>query len=383
MATPAEVLAIEQLHQAAQARLGIAAAYLALAEWEAVNALNATATAADWIVNSIRIITAVRKMSRRLAIAYYQLVRALETGTTLGQPINSPATDATVGELRKSFRDIALDVASLPSPRTLSSDPDIRWFEEELKERDMPEAQTPGRLIRLDDAEVEPLVQDLLDVEDSSGSSDPVSTDEYDWEPEQSFDEIAELFTNLLRKQIVDLSGKVKDLRSSEDLTPSQAVQQIEDSHAAAGSIGAGTVDALGMDAGRKVIDAAIRTDRKVKMIARGTSSNPCAFCTMLASRGFVFVGATSGVGDREDFGVDDDIKRYHTNCHCFPIVRFTTVSQLPELNRYFKEQWKKEVWDKGYRGLDALNAWRRWIYAQRKINPDAPFGAFNNKPKT
>jgi hypothetical protein len=158
-------------------------------------------------------------------------------------------------------------------------------------------------------------------------------------------------------------------------------ITQIEKSHTAAGSVGAGTVDAIGMEGGRQVIDTALRSDRKVKMIARGTSSNPCAFCAMLASRGFVFAGATSGVGEATDFTVGDDIKRYHTNCHCFPIVKFTTESKLPELNQYFKEQWP--IVTEGYSGLDALNAWRRWIYAKRRITPKTPFRAFANKPKT
>jgi hypothetical protein len=378
MSVTAEIEAVEQLHQAAQARLGIAAAYLALSEWKSVNALEADQSAQGWILTSIRIIIAVRKISRQLAISYYQLVRGLETGSTLGAPANSTG-NVTLGDLRKNFRDIALDVAALPSPLSPSDDPDIRWFEEQLSSVDLPdEAPTPGRLIRLDDAEVDPLVQDLLDVEDSSTNSDPVTTDEFDWEEAMTRDEIDEAYRDLLRQQAQDAAKKARNLRTSTELTPDQVITQIEKSHAAAGSIGAGTVDAAGMEGGRQVIDTALRSDRKVKMIARGTSSNPCAFCAMLASRGFVFVGATSGVGNREDFTVGDDIKRYHTNCHCFPIVKFTTESKLPELNRYFKEQWP--IVTEGYSGLDALNAWRRWIYAKRKITPDAPFGAFNNK---
>ena len=47
MATASEVLALEELHQAAQARLGLAAAYLSLIEWESVSSLNAAATATE------------------------------------------------------------------------------------------------------------------------------------------------------------------------------------------------------------------------------------------------------------------------------------------------------------------------------------------------
>jgi hypothetical protein len=376
----AEVAAVEQLHQAAQARLGIAAAYLALAEWRSVNPNNPDETSQAWLLVSIRIIVAVRKLSRQLAINYYQLVRGLETGSTLGAPENSTG-NVTLGDLRKNFRDTALDVAALPSSRTVSDDPDIRWFEEQLKSVDLPDkAPPPPRSIRLEDAEVDPLIQDLLDVE-GSDSSAPVTIDEFDWEDAMTRDEIDEEYRALLRKHARDAAAKARALRSSTELSPDQVITQIEKSHEASGSNGSGTVDAAGMEGGRQVIDTALSRDRKVKMIARGTSGDPCAFCAMLASRGFVFVGASSGVGANEDFTVSQDVKAYHKHCHCFPIVKFTTTSQLPELNKYFKKQWP--IVTEGHSGLDALNAWRRWIYAQRKANPDSPFGAYNNKPKT
>lgn len=370
-----ELAAVERLHQAAQARLGIAAAALSLAEWSNVHALNSEDTSHSWVLVSLRIITAARKLSRQLAIAYYQLARSLETGSTLGE-LPGSSGDVTLGDVRKNFRDIALDVAALPSPRTLSDDPDIRWFEEELKSRDMP--STPNRSIRLSDAEVDPLIQDLLDVE-ASNNSTPITVDKFNWEEALSGDEVQKRFENLLRKQIKDAADTTRALRSNTELTPDQAMTLIEKSHDAAGSTGSGSVDAAGVDGGRQVIDTALSRDRKVKMIARGTSGDPCAFCSMLASRGFVFVGATSGVGAAEDFTVSQDVKKYHIHCHCFPIVKFTTTSQLPELNKFFKRQWP--IVTDGYSGVDALNAWRRWVYAQRKANPGDPYGSLNNKP--
>ena len=237
----------------------------------------------------------------------------------------------------------------------------------------MPKATTPGRLIRLEDAEVDPLVQDLLDVE-GSDNGESITVDEFKWDDPLDGSEIEKRFEDLLRQQIKDAADKARALRSSPELTPEQAITQIEKSHAAAGSTGSGTVDEIGMEGGRQVIDTAIRQDRKIKLIARGTSANPCAFCSMLASRGFVFAGATSGVGDSLDTS-EDDIKRYHKHCHCFPIVKFTTESQLPQLNQYFKNQWPDVT--EGYSGVDALNAWRRWIYAKRKENPIDPFGVY------
>ena len=365
----AEVLAAERLHQAAQARLGFAAAYIALAEWETVSALNPADTASQWLLNSIKVIVAIRKISRRLAVTHYQLVRALETGRTLGVPEGSSTTrGTTLGSLRSNFRTAAIDVAALPSPRTRSDDPDIRWFEQTLASID---PEIVPNAINLDDVEVDPLIQNLMDVEGTDDSSS-VSIDRYDWPEDMTFDEVDDAYRNLLRKQAVKAAAdKVRALRSSPDLSPDEVLTQIEESHAKSASVGSGTVDAAGVDAGRDAVLGAIKNDRLVLAVARGTGPDPCAFCSMLASRGFVFKSeATAGVGD------DDTIKKYHIHCHCYPIYKFVKASELPPLNRYFQEKWKEVT--AGYSGNDARKAWRRWIYAQRKANPDAPHGALS-----
>ena len=370
MATASEVLALEELHQAAQARLGLAAAFLSLAEWETVSTLNAEATAALWLASSLRAIAAIRKMSRRLAVSYYQLTRALETGRTLGVPEGSTPRNVTLGVLRDNFREQAIDVASLPSTGTRSDDPDIRWFEETLQELDSRD-NSNARAIRLADVPVEPLIQNLMDVEGSDDAR-PIQVDRFDWTEDMSLEEVERTFKDLLRKQAIEHSAdKVKEIRADEDLATDIALDHIEVAHAAAGSIGSGTVDAAGMDGGREAIENAIRKDRLVKAVARGTSSDPCAFCAMLASRGFVYRNEKSA-------GLSEEIEKFHINCHCFPIVRFVRESELPEMNRYFQEKWSEVT--RGLSGNEARKAWRRWIYAQRKANPEAPHGARKTK---
>ncbi|HEX9225072.1 MAG TPA: hypothetical protein VF885_00270 [Arthrobacter sp.] len=366
MATAPEVLAAERLHQAAQARLGFAAAFLSLAEWQAVAPLNPAATAASWLTFSLKAIVAIRIMSRRLAVEHYQLIRALETGRTLGVPEGSPSTttSTTLGSLRSNFRRTALDIASLPSPLTRSDDPDIRWFEEQLAA--VPQDALPGAL-HLDDIEVDPLIQAYLDVE-GGGDATEIPIDKYTWPKDMSLEQVDDAYRTLLRQQAADTGNKVKDLRKSADLSPDEVLTQIETTHASAGSIGSGTVDAAGIASGRDAILGAIRNDRLILAVARGTGPDPCAFCAMLASRGFVYKSeATAGVGDSEG------IVKYHIHCHCYPIFRFVRASELPALNRYFQEKWT-DVTD-GYSGHDAVKAWRRWIYAQRKANPGAPHG--------
>lgn len=368
MATVDEVLAVERLHQAAQARLGFAAAFVALAEWQSVSTLNPSEGSESWLANSIKVIIAIRKISRRLAVAHYQLVRALETGRTLGVPEGSPDATGTVslGNLRSNFRNVALDIAALPSPRTRSDDPDIRWFEETLAS--IPPAKVP-QAVRLDDIEVDPLIQNLLDHE---GANDGVSVtvDRHDWPKDLTPREVDKAYRSLLKKQAIQAAAdKAKALRSNPDISPDEAIRGIEESHTTIGSIGSGTVDAAGMSAGREAVIDAISSDRLVLAVARGTGPDPCGFCSMLASRGFVYASTTTaGVGG------SDLVKKYHIHCHCFPIFRYVKESELPPLSRYFQAKWPEVT--AGYSGNDARKAWRRWIYAQRKNNPDAPHGA-------
>jgi hypothetical protein len=365
-----EVAAAERLHQAAQARLGFAAAFLALAEWQAVSALNGNG-GGEWIENSLKIILAIRKMSRRLAVTHYQLVRGLEVGRTLGAPEGEPPTtkETTLGNLRSNFRDAAIDAAALPSPRTRSDDPDIRWFEEKLAS--VPPDKVPNA-VHLDDIQVDPLIQNYLDKEGTDDSAD-VKVDRFDWPQNMDLGEVDDAFRALLRKQALDdTAQKVKDLRSSPDISPDEAITGIEEAHSVGGSVGSGTVDFLGMDAGRDAVLTGIKHDRLVLAVARGTGPDPCAFCSMLASRGFVFKSESSaGVGD------DETIKKYHIHCHCYPIYKFVKISELPPLSQYFKTMWPIVTAGRG--GNDARKAWRRWIYAQRKANPEAPHGALSS----
>lgn len=361
-----ELESLERVHQAAQARLGIAAAFLALLEWENVQALDAVATASEWLIRAMRTITAARKLSRHLAVAYYQLARALETGSTLGVPEGSTSKDVTLGILRSNFRDIALDVSSLPATRTLSEDPDIRWFEKALRDSNIQAVEAEGRAIRLSDARVDPLIQLMLDVQEDNDLK-PIRVTRYDWGDDIDLATVQEAFEALLRQEGPNrLADKVEAVRSSETLTPRQALGEIEQASSTIGSEAAGLVDAISVSAGRDAITAAVREDRLVKLIARGTSGDPCAFCAMLASRGFVYASnQTAGVGE--------EVEKFHPNCHCYPIVRWSRTSQLPALNTYFREKWNEVT--KGYSNNDARKAFRRWIYAQRKANPDDPHG--------
>lgn len=377
MATLSELEAVEQAHRAAQARLGIIAAYLALADWTTVSAVDAAVTAAGWLARSLRAIYGTRRYSRRLAQSYYQLARALETGHTLGLPEYSSDPDAiTMSGLRKQYADLLLEVATLDTERP--TDSEGAWLFDRLAE-ELAAADAGGnrRRVPLETSTLDPYIQDLLDAADEEDAD--VEVDEFDWLDDLTEEEVEQAFGRLLTQQAVDRQqDAVAALRKNGELSPEQALDAAAESHVNSGSLGAGKVDKYGISAGRDAINDAIQNDGRIEMFARQVGPNPCHFCAMLASRGWTYTKSSAGTTKRKttvagnaatfEEGLDGrplDVRKFHDNCHCTIISRWVLQSKLPESNQFYKEQWP--IVTKGLGGNAAMNAWRRWMYSRQR----------------
>lgn len=396
MPTHPEVLAIEQAHRAAQAKLGIVGAYLAIQTWNAnVSATALAASGEAWLSLSLTMIRAIRRKSGRLAVAYYQLVRAIEAGKTLGIPEYSADPDAvTMGGLRKQYLDMLLEISALgdsDSKATDNGDGDERWLEDQLRGRqDLPPIVTIDPNYSPpdpNDVDLEDYITDLIGVSDYTNDETPIAVDEYDWDDaDDDAERIREAFAEELREAAISAQeAKIAALRKQAELTPKQTLDKARSGHEKSGSVAGGLVDQAGISSGRERIERASRSDRRVRMVARGTGPNPCAFCAMLASRGFAFTEATamerSEAKQQEalDKGASrDEIEKYHPSCHCYPIVRFANIpdATLPELSQFYKDNWKDvtagygagKVRDENSQRMlsnSQLNKWRRWINMQ------------------
>jgi hypothetical protein len=377
MATLTEIEAIEEAHRAAQARLGIVGAYLALADWTTVSAVAASETSAGWLARSLRMIFGIRRYSRRLAQSYYQLARAVETGHTLGLPEYSDDPAAvTMSGLRKQYTDLLLEIATIDTEKPV--DAEGAWLHDRLlEELAAAEHDANRRKIRLDASGLDPYIQNLLDAEDDGDSG--VEVDEFDWLDDMTEQEVADAFAKLLVKNAVAIQQDAADtVRQNEDMTPGEALDALNESHGNAGSMGAGKVDKYGISAGRDAIDDAIRHDGRVEMFARKCGPNPCYWCAMLASRGFVYKkssGSTTkrtttvgGAAGNFEEGLDGrplDVRKFHDNCHCTIISRWDLQSKLPQDNQFYKDAWKDVT--AGLGGKAAMSAWRSWMYARQR----------------
>ena len=343
-----EIEAVEQLHRAAQARLGLAVALLSKDRWATVQATNPAASGARWAQAMSEAVMAARELSALLAQSYYQLARALETGRIMGPMLSG--RPATIGGLREGFLEQVLSIADLGDDT--ESTPFHALYDDSVAD---------GALRQVD---ILPEVQNFLDLSDESLDGRSVESDPFNWPTIKADEAVAQQ----LRKQLTDealtpFTEQVSKLRRRErDSEATNTVSQLEKAHTAKGGLGAGRADEQTMRAGRAVLEHVQGRDRRVLKYARGTAANPCAFCAMLASRGFVYASSQSASGTYRDGG----IRSYHPNCHCFPIARWVEESPLPQSNAYFEQLWKDEIQNK-FTGRAALRQWRRLLAQKRR----------------
>lgn len=100
------------------------------------------------------------------------------------------------------------------------------------------------------------------------------------------------------------------------------------------------------LDGGRETIVTTANTDPAAKGWARVTSGDACAFCAMLASRGYVFHSEAAAE------------LHVHDSCRCSAVVRYHDNAELPSHSARFRQLWSEST--VGTSGTDSLNAFRR-----------------------
>jgi hypothetical protein len=131
---------------------------------------------------------------------------------------------------------------------------------------------------------------------------------------------------------------------------------------------------------GRRTILRAIDNEDEPDPVVLGwarvaTGKETCGFCWMLVSRGPVYqsaAGAGLDLGDTaaqnliasgDKQALDEATRRFHPGCDCL-IVPVFNRADWPGIHAYktAEKVWKRVT--KGYQGQDAVNAFRRAVYA-------------------
>lgn len=126
---------------------------------------------------------------------------------------------------------------------------------------------------------------------------------------------------------------------------------------------------------GRRTLLRAVETDRRSPMWARVPYKETCSFCLMCISRGPVYQSAETAGLNTDDttaaqlIGAGDDaalaklMRRFHPGCDCKVVPVYNRRSWPGRAaHKQAQKLWNEET--KGYSGKDALNAFRRAVYA-------------------
>lgn len=108
-----------------------------------------------------------------------------------------------------------------------------------------------------------------------------------------------------------------------------------------------GVVSNLSLAPGRETILQAVKDDKKALGWARVTDGHPCAFCSMLASRGPVYKTAASAGFQAHDHEM------------CTPVPFFSQDDATLLYSQQLYTDWQHVTAGKG--GNNALRAWRKW----------------------
>lgn len=272
-----------------------------------------------WLRSMLGAVRAARSRSRRTSASFVRLQRALETGHTL-PPLDGGhhAGRVTLGALRADW------------------------------------AQHTGQ-VRHPEAD--------------DGITFPV--DDFEW-PEEDFEADEDAARASLA--VTGIVRPAEALRTALDSHPGRLddpafLASLESDLQHAGAVAAGAADREALRGGRSLIEGASQRDRRAVGWARVTDGDPCAFCSMLASRGAVYssraAAGLSGYYDNMPIVSRMELTKYHNNCHCQTVPVYRRDDFMHPDSVQLRKEWDRVT--AGLRGEDAVRAYRRYIDAQRR----------------
>ena len=157
-------------------------------------------------------------------------------------------------------------------------------------------------------------------------------------EVRRAFEENRRDLEESVRKAYIEEIENVLESRFTERYKIEDAYDDIRRIADKAGLDAAAYLERLAKERGQAVVERLAAKDNKLLLAARRTGPNPCAFCAMLAARGYVYTGTTAAGSSRGnkkrdgslvdtsqgdwDTGIDG-VRRYHANCQCSVVYRW------------------------------------------------------------
>ena len=363
----------------AQQRVGLLAIVIMWNLFQSVNPVRATQTYQTWFFQSLRIAAAAAYMIQAIALSQYRLARALDAFETYS--LDGQTGTIPLGVLRQDLIDAVEDAMSLGgSGEGLPEDDDIALFNELVSELREEFAEMAERLIeketRSADAvrdlaghdnpdresleRVRDRMDELLDEMLEDPSTDDgwlieivLPPDDVGLDPDEvrrAFEENERDLEESVRKAYIEEIENVLESRFTERYKIEDAYDDIRRIADKAGLDAAAYLERLAKERGQAVVERLAAKDNKLLLAARRTGPNPCAFCAMLAARGYVYTGTTAAGSSRGnkkrdgslidtsqgawDTGVDG-VRRYHANCQCSVVYRWQESDSTESVSSY------------------------------------------------
>lgn len=332
----AEAAETALIFHAALTMLGFKTLANAIELWADVNTGDVSSSSARWITRALNLVGIRRRQARRIAVTFYRLTRALQTGYTVHDPLATSEQRpirVSLHDLRADFYDTVEEL----TPEIYGDQPQNIPGAHAATEEDFDEVPDPGPVPPDEEIEVESL------------DGDP------DWD---ALDDEADSATRLDLTYLgpINLAGKLEKV---DDNDPAVDVDQVRgEAHEDAGNRQAASAERNAVNGGRQAIQAMAAKDHRVVAYARvSRTGTPCAWCAMLISRGAVYKTRQSA-----ERGEDGD--GYHDNCHCYaePIFSVEHYDRDPrfDLNREYSELWARAMGEDDSDD-EALTVWRRF----------------------
>ncbi|XVV02771.1 hypothetical protein ACQPW3_36290 [Actinosynnema sp. CA-248983] len=336
-------------------QIGVTTVQDALGLWANVPPARTTALSAAWLARAVRLVMIRRGQSRDLAMAYYRLVRALRTGTTIADPRRPNPPYVTLSMLRAEFAALTSTDAPQGDAEEAASTTSRPTPEGSAESEPRPEGRPPD--LRAETL-AEPPEDDRIPVETIDGLGRELERLEREAEAEAR-----------LALEVLGLDNLDSKLDEIDEEQPASDVDALRaEAHRKAGARQAAAAERVAMNGARSATWATGRRDRRVLGYVRlSRTGTPCGWCAMLISRGAVYKSAEGSSAD-VTFG---DLDKYHDGCHCYAEPIFSDdqfdSSSLTNLNRRYKAEWTTYIADKGFKGKAALTEWRRRIRREQR----------------
>jgi len=355
-----EAGAVAATYHVAIVLLGARAFSEVLALWQGVVPTEARVSSSgdQFTQDAVKAMRIRRSQVEMIALAFMRLFRALQTGYTF-QTWGSKELDAVpLSTLRKDFYDLLVQYI----PEALNSglidlDPSDGIPAEEVENPDGSDYDPYNIEDWLDDPDIE--VESVDGIEDLLDQLE----DDLDAEAQRV---ISGLGPDRLQEILNDLS------QDDKTQTPRETEAEREDAQTKVGVLVASHADRIVQNGARHAETATGNADSRVKGFIRvhypQGDVNPCGFCALLLTKGFVtrtllYHSSKGAGGTNDEAGNNPD--EYHAGCHCRAeaIYNLSSLDTDPRFapNRMFADLYEQKVRGEYY-GKDILKQWRSII---------------------